>query len=94
MTILRSHSPSQANGARHGLTPAGGAGRVRLAIAILFVVHMAIGLLGWNLAVSADGAEYLRFAQNILSKGFFTFDGVNPVVGKPPGFSFLIAVYL
>ena len=55
---------------------------------------MAIGLLGWNLAVSADGAEYLRFAQNILSKGFFTFDGVNPVVGKPPGFSFLIAVYL
>lgn len=94
VTILQSHPPSHAAGARQWLASIGRVGRIRIAVLILFVVYMAIGLLGWDLTVTADGTEYLRFAQNILNKGAFTFDGVNPVVGKPPGFSFLIAIYL
>ena len=65
-----------------------------VAIALLFVIHMAIGLLGWDFVVEADGTEYLQIAQNLLDQGTFTYDGVNPVVGKPPGFPFLIAAYM
>lgn len=90
------HSPHtfRGDGAMHISDLIGDAKRIRIVILILFVVHMAIGLLGWDLTVQADGVEYARCAQNILKLGTFTYDGVHPVVGKPPGFSFLIAAYL
>lgn len=91
---MQSRSPCDADGAPRRAGQISRTGRARIAILMLFVLHMAIGLLGWDLVVANDGREYHQFALNILHHGFYSYDGVNPVVGKPPGFAFLIAVYL
>jgi hypothetical protein len=65
-----------------------------LVVLSLFVVYVAIGHLGWDFTIDADGAEYLKMAHNLLDHGTYTFDGVNAVVGKPPGLSFLAAAYI
>jgi len=94
MTFSYSHSVPPRDRAPGAVGLFGDTKRVRLMILALFLVHMIIGLLGWDFVITADGKEYLRLAQNILDQGSFTYDGVNLVVGKPPGFSFLIAAYL
>lgn len=61
---------------------------------ILFVIHVAVGLSVDQFTITGDGPEYLRMAENLLGGNGFSYDGVNPVVGKPPGFSLLVAAYL
>lgn len=63
-------------------------------VVVLFVVHLLAGLWFDKFEISADGAEYLRFAEHMLNGRGFSFDGENPVVGKTPGTSVLIAAYL
>jgi len=63
-------------------------------VLVLGTAYLVINTLALPFRVVADGSEYLQMAQNLLSRHSFTYDGVNPVVGKPPGFPFLIAVYL
>ncbi len=62
--------------------------------ATLLLIHLLAGYLWSDFEVSADGAEYLRMAENMLAGRGFSFDGVNPVIGKPPGFPALLAAYL
>jgi len=86
MTV--SSDPEQ-NGSRRSI---GGTG---LAIIIgLLAIHLVIGTGCYRFAVVADGAEYLRMAENLLQSGQFTLDGENPIVGKPPGFPVLLACWL
>lgn len=63
-------------------------------VATLFLVHMVAGATFGHFVIVADGQEYLRLAQNLIESGTFTYDGVNPVIGKPPGFPALISAYL
>ena len=60
----------------------------------LFAVFAIIGYASGPFTVVSDGIEYVTMAQHLLHAGAFTYDGVHPVVGKPPGFSFLLAAYL
>lgn len=73
--------------------PAFDTNSVKALVVALFLVHLLAGLFGHRFDVSADGLEYVRMAENILKGRGFTFDGVNPVVGKTPGASALIAVH-
>lgn len=63
-------------------------------VLFLGAAYLLTNALALPFRVIADGSEYLQMAQHLLSQHSFTYDGVNPVVGKPPGFPFLIAVYL
>jgi len=63
-------------------------------VLLLGAAYLIIGMLTLPFQVIADGSEYLHMAQNLLGQHSFTYDGTNPVVGKPPGFPFLIAIYL
>jgi len=63
-------------------------------VVLLLLIHLALGAARWSFITTYDGAEYLQMAQNILSKGSFTYDGANPVVGKPPGFPAILAAYV
>jgi hypothetical protein len=67
---------------------------ISLLTTILFVVHIAVGLSVDQFTITGDGPEYLRMAENLLDGKGFSYDGTNPVIGKPPGFSFLVAAYL
>jgi hypothetical protein len=58
------------------------------------LVYLIVGGLFVHLTVTADGSEYLQMGRNLLEHHSFSYDGVNPVVGKPPGLPFLVAVYL
>jgi hypothetical protein len=51
------------------------------------------GFLGAEFEVSADGVEYVRISENILSGNGFSYDGINPVIGKTPGAPALIAAH-
>ncbi|MEW5701506.1 MAG: hypothetical protein AB1792_04675 [Candidatus Zixiibacteriota bacterium] len=65
-----------------------------LAVLLLLIIHLVLGAVRWDFIITFDGSEYLQMARNLLSTGSFTYDGTNPVVGKPPGFPFLLACYL
>lgn len=60
----------------------------------LFVLHVILGLAGWDFNITYDGQEYLQMAGHLLEDGHYSYDGSNPVVGKPPGFPFLLAAYI
>ena len=60
----------------------------------LGAAYFTVTSLALPFRIVADGSEYLVMAQNLLTRHSFTYDGVNPVVGKTPGFPFLIALYL
>lgn len=67
--------------------------KFKRAVAVFFVAHLLAGLLGQDFELTADGVEYVRMAENMLAGAGFTFDGQNPVIGKTPGTSTLIAAH-
>ncbi len=88
---MTSHSASASigDGRRSGRQPPWGI----VVVVCLLAVHMVAGVLASSPGVGYDGAEYIRLGENLLAHGRFTYDGVNPVAGKPPGFPWLIAGY-
>lgn len=45
-------------------------------------------------SIGYDGAQYLKYAENLISKSAFTFDGVNASCGRAPGYPTFIAAFL
>lgn len=62
-------------------------------LAALLAIHLAWGLTGDDFIVSHDGAEYVRMADWIRAGHGLTYDGAQPVVGKPPGMPAFLAAY-
>jgi hypothetical protein len=71
-----------------------GSTRFAIIALVLLTVHLAIGLGTGDFAISKDGPEYIRMAENMLAGNGFSYDGVHPVVGKTPGLSGVVAGYL
>lgn len=61
---------------------------------VLLFVHVGVGLSLDKFVVEGDGPEYLRMAEHMSEGRGFSYDGMNPVVGKPPGISAVVALYL
>jgi len=62
----------------------------------LMVSFVLFGVLfGFNAVIGEDSGSYMMPAKNLLSKGFFSGDGVTPEYRRTPGYPlFLASVYL
>ncbi len=60
----------------------------------LFAIHIVVGLGTDDFAITRDGLEYVRMAENMLAGNGFSYDGMHPVVGKTPGLSAIVAALL
>jgi hypothetical protein len=59
----------------------------------LLAAHLVLGLTLYQFQIISDGHEYVQMATNLRATGVFSFDGIHPVVGKPPGLPALLAAY-
>lgn len=66
----------------------------RLVIAALLIIHVSWPLIAGVGGVGYDGAQYLKYAENLLSLHAYTFDGINPSCGRAPGYPIFLALFL
>jgi hypothetical protein len=58
------------------------------------VLYLVIAFAIYSPEEGYDGAQYLRYAENLIKLHQFTYDGINPSCGRTPGYPVFLALFL